>query len=476
MKRNVPVCAGVVAVLVGLSAGAEDTRAEAPAAGVTAASSERAPAVASLSAAPLVEATAAGGTAAAPQATPALAADATVRKPAEADEVHVPVSLTLLPNISTSGLHTGNVVNNFTVGLLATHAKRVEGLAMSLGANWVEAGLSGLQLAVGANVSRGPVTGGQFSVGGNVATGDFSGTQQAVGLNVVRGAVTGAQLAVGGNVAAGELKGAQFGVGANVAAGSLVGAQFAVGANIASGKVHGLQAAVGANVANELTGLQTSSGISYARHLDGAQLSLINVGGDVSGAQVGLLNVAGKVDGLQLGLVNVARESEGEAVGLLSFIGNGQANVQAWASDVAYTNVAVKFGGRHLHTLLTAGFNPGTTTHRRRYVLGAGFGLHLPAADRLFFDVDVLGSSVHTDHLFRDGDGKNVLGQLRLVAGYQVARRFALIGGVTGNTLVTWENGDTWKELGIGPEWQDVSDNGRTTVRVWPGVLLGVQL
>ncbi|RKH25115.1 hypothetical protein D7X75_30725, partial [Corallococcus sp. CA031C] len=82
----------------------------------------------------------------------------------------------------------------------------------------------------------------------------------------------------------------------------------------------------------------------------------------------------------------------------------------------------------------------------------------------------------HADNLFRDGDGLNVLAQLRLVAGWQVAKRFALIGGVTGNTLVTWDNGDRWEELGIGPEWRSVSDGGRTTVRVWPGVLLGVQL
>ncbi|RKH37349.1 LA_2272 family surface repeat-containing protein, partial [Corallococcus sicarius] len=251
--------------------------------------------------------------------------------------------------------------------------------------------------------------------------------------------------------------------------------QFSVGANIATGAMKGVQAAVGGNVASSFTGLQASTGLNYARGMEGAQLSLINVGGDVSGAQVGLVNIAGKMDGLQLGLINVARHSDGEALGILSFIGNGQANVQLWASDIAYTNVAVKFGSQHFHTLLTLGFNPGTHTHRRRYVAGAGFGTHLTKGS-LFFDLDVMGSSVHADNLFRDGDGTNVLGQLRLVAGWQVAKRFALIGGVVGNTLVTWDNGDRWEELGIGPEWRSTSDGGSTTVRVWPGVLLGVQL
>jgi hypothetical protein len=325
-------------------------------------------------------------------------------------------------------------------------------------------------------VARGEVDAGQFSVGGNVAGGPLTGGQFAVGGNVASGVMTGGQFAVGGNVAGGALMGGQFAVGANIAGAGGTGGQFAVGANIAAAPLRGLQAAAGINYAPSLTGLQASSGVNCAGHLDGAQLSLINVGGDVSGLQAGLVNVAGKVSGLQLGLINVARESQGEALGLLSFIGNGQANVQAWASDIAYTNAAVKFGGRHFHTLLTVGFNPGTRTHRRRYVGGAGFGAHLPVGQRLFFDLDVLGSGIHTDDLFSDEGGPNVLGQLRLVAGWQVARHFALIGGVTGNTLVTWDRGDRWEELGIGPQWRSVSDQGDTTVRVWPGVLLGVQI
>ncbi|RKG88000.1 hypothetical protein D7V97_42875, partial [Corallococcus sp. CA053C] len=287
--------------------------------------------------------------------------------------------------------------------------------------------------------------------------------------------MSGGQLSVGGNIAGGALSGGQFSVGANIAGAGGVGGQFTVGANIAAAPMKGVQAAVGGNVASSFTGLQASSGLNFARDMRGAQVSLLNVGGDVDGAQVGLVNVAGKMDGLQLGLINVAGHSDGEALGLLSFIGNGQANVQLWASDIAYTNVAAKFGSEHFHTLLTLGFNPGTDTHRRRYVAGLGFGTHIPKGP-LFFDLDLVGSTVHADNLFRDGDGMNVLGQLRLVAGWQVAKRFALIGGVVGNTLVTWDNGDRWMELGIGPEWRSSADRGRTNVRVWPGVLLGVQL
>lgn len=456
MKRKASVCAGVMAAVVAFSAGAEEAKVDAaPDAGV-----ETAP----LSSPPLVD-VATAGSAAAPSA---------VKATEETGEVHVPFSLSVLPGLSTSGFRTGNVVNNISLGLLATHAKRVDGVAVALGANWVDAGMSGGQFAVGANVSKGPVSGGQFAVGLNVSGGNLLGIQSSVGSNVVRGMMEGAQLGVGGNLVAGAVRGVQAGVGVNVATAGLLGAQLSVGANIAAGPVRGLQATSGINIAGEMTGAQLSSGVSYARHLSGAQLSLINVVGQVDGAQVGLVNVAGTVKGAQLGLLNFAGHTEGEAVGLLSFIGNGQHHVQVWASDVSLTNVGLKLGGRHLYTLLTAGFTPPRAGERRRYTLGAGLGGHIPAG-RFFVDIDVLGSNLHSGSLFGEAS-QHILGQLRLMGGVQLARRFALFAGVSANTLVTWDGSDRWDDVGIGPQWRELADGGRTTVRTWPGVLAGVQL
>jgi hypothetical protein len=196
------------------------------------------------------------------------------------------------------------------------------------------------------------------------------------------------------------------------------------------------------------------------------------VGGDVHGAQVGLVNVASQVRGLQLGLINVASQAEGASVGLLSFIGNGQFHVQAWASDVALTNVALKFGGKYVHTLLTVGVQPGTDHSRRYFTVGLGLGGHIPL-ERFFVDIDAVASSLHDTRLFRASD--TLLGQLRLVGGFHLAPRFAVIAGVTGNALVSLR-GEPWTELGTGSsvEWERV--RGDTRVRVWPGVLLGIQL
>ncbi|MFP2896969.1 hypothetical protein [Corallococcus sp. 4LFB] len=477
MKRKVAVCVGVMVAVAAGAAGAEE-RTEAPdqrpasvqeAPSPEVAADQSAPVVAvpvpALSPAPLVEA-ATGG-------EPVKAA-AVAQQRSDTEELHVPAVLMAMPHVSTAGTATERVVTTFALGALGTHAKRVDGLALSLGANWVGE-LSGAQLALGPTWCAAPRPARSSPWAATVVTGDRGGHPVRGGPQRGEGHGGGGAVRRGpATWRAARCPAASSSVGANIA-GSGAWRPVAVGANIATAPFKGVQAAAGANIAPSLSGLQASSGLNYAGRMEGAQLSLLNIGGDVSGAQVGLVNIAGKADGLQLGLINVARESQGEAVGLLSFIGNGQANVQLWASDVAYTNIAVKFGGRHFHTLLTLGFNPGTDTHRRRYVGGAGFGAHIPAGP-LFFDLDVIGSSVHADNLFRDGDGLNVLGQLRLVAGWQVAKRFALIGGVTGNTLVTWDHGDRWEELGIGPEWRSVSDGGRTTVRVWPGVLLGVQL
>lgn len=476
MNRKVSVCAGMMAAVVAFSASAEEASVDWPgvarelAAPPLVAAAEQPVSPTSAAGAPVVDAAVGGEVSAAPSAQE----PAETKSEADANEVHIPFSLTLVPGLSTSGFHTGNVVNNVSIGLVATHAKRVDGLAMSLAGNWVgEGGLSGAQLAVGANVARGPVTGAQFSVGANVAGADLLGLQSTVGVNVVRGDVEGAQLAVGGNIASGAVNGAQMGVGVNIARKGLLGAQLGVGANIAAGRVHGLQASAGLNVAGQMTGLQMSSGVSYARSLSGAQLSIINVGGEVDGAQVGIVNIASTVTGTQVGILNVARELDGEAVGILSFVGGGQAHVQAWASDVALTNVGVKLGGRHIYSLLTVGYSPSLNEDRRRYVMGAGLGGHIPAG-RFFVDVDLVGSTIHTKRLFEDTD--HVLGQLRLMAGWQVARHFAVFGGVTANTLVTWDDSDRWRELGIGPQWRHVADEGRTTVRMWPGLLAGVQI
>ncbi|MFY0563338.1 LA_2272 family surface repeat-containing protein [Archangium lansingense] len=354
-----------------------------------------------------------------------------------AQVVHKPFSVSLLPGISTNGFSSGNVVNNISVGMLATHAGRVDGLAMAMVGNWVDREMRGMELAVGANYA-----------------GQVQGTQMAVGLNVAGGAMRGWQSAAGVNVAAGEM----------------VGAQFAAGLNVASGKAWGLQAASGLNIAQELVGVQMSAGLSIAGNLQGAQLSVVNIGGDVSGAQVGIVNVGRRVKGLQLGLINVASEAD-SSIGLLSFVGNGQQHVQVWGSEMLMTNVALKLGGRTMHTLFTVGLRPGSESRQRLWATGLGVGGHIPVGP-FFVDVDVLASSLHTGG-FIEPTG-HLLGQLRVVAGWQPVKHFAIFGGLTANTLVSFEDEEVQgvDRFKLGR----VYDTDRVRVQTWPGLVAGLQI
>jgi hypothetical protein len=371
-------------------------------------------------------------------------------------ELYKPLSVTLVPPVGTNWPDSGRVANTFALGLLGAHAGRVDGLAAAFGATWVERRLTGAQAALGFNV----------------AGGDVQGLQVSLGANVGAARLHGLQASLGGNVAAGEATGAQASLGGNVAAAGVTGLQAAVGANVAAGRLRGLQASAGFNLATGegSAGLQASAGVNVARELAGAQLSLLNVGGDVTGAQVGLVNVARRVTGVQLGLVNVAGEVHGTPIGLLSFAGNGMFRVQGWTSDVAVANVGLKFGGRHLYTLLTAGYQPGGAD-TRRVVHGLGFGAHLPLG-AFWLEADVVGSSVRPS-FFAFRETRNVLAQTRLVAGFQLAERFGVFAGATANAFVNFRGRDY---AGLGSRYALTEENPGATVRYWPGFVAGVQI
>jgi hypothetical protein len=458
MKLERSVCAGVMAALVSFSAGAEQPAPESPPSTLVEVSQQapapqapvqQAPAQdtpvqqAPVQQAPAQEASvqqAPVAQAPVQQQAPVVQAPVqeVVAQRAPEQETRVPVSLSLLPGLSNNGFSSGNVVNNLSIGIIATHAGRVDGLAVAMAGNWVVREMSGAELALGANYA---------------------------------GQVKGAQMAVGLNVAGGAMHGWQAAVGANVAAGEMVGAQFSSGVNIAAGKARGLQAATGLNIAPDMVGVQASSGLNLARRLEGAQLSLLNVGGDVSGAQVGILNIARRMKGLQIGLVNVAGEADGLNLGLLNFVGNGQHHVQVWVSDMAMTNVALKLGGKYFHTLFTVGLRPSRDNQERLWAAGLGLGAHIPAG-LLFIDVDALASGMHEGR-FIDSNN-HLLAQLRLVAGFQPFKHFALFGGVTANTLVSFD-GQELKGMDRFGEGQVFhSDDAR--VQVWPGLVAGIQI
>ncbi len=184
----------------------------------------------------------------------------------------------------------------------------------------------------------------------------------------------GVQLAGSFNFAGGDVDGFQVAGGANFA-GDVRGGQIAGAINIARGPVRGFQAAALLNLGGDLAG---------------AQVGMLNVAARLDGAQLGLVNVAGASEGLQLGLINVATGPEAETFGLLSFVQNGYNHLEFWLSDSTMASAGIKFGGRHMYTILAVGYG---YQRRDAWEAAMGWGLHFNLGGRFYLDTDALFGS-----------------------------------------------------------------------------------
>jgi hypothetical protein len=365
-------------------------------------------------------------------------------------------------------------VRGFAFGFVGDRVGRLSsGLQLSLGANIIDRGLVGAQITVGANVVGGPGRGLQLSVGGNYVRGPFHGAQIATGLNIVRSDVSGAQIATGLNLAGGRISGLQVASGANIARDDSRGAQIAAGVNL----VHAIR------------GAQIAGGVNLAGTAEGAQIAPINLASNTNGLQLGVVNLASHGRGLSFGVINLAREHDGETFGLLNLIGNGIHSVAAYATDTMLGNLELKLGSRHLYTGFQFAYQPGndlaTGQERfeyssRRWGFGLGIGYRQPlSAGRLRF-LEVEASALNVRSSFRssafgfesDGD-RPMLASLRALLGIGIAGNVSAIVGISANTAIAWGGRDL--DIGSGL-LQATQHSGETTVREYPGVVLGLQM
>lgn len=324
------------------------------------------------------------------------------------------VNVSLVPWLATNDLLGGQVDNHVSFGLVAARAHRVDGVAFSTVANWVDTDVYGVQVGGALNVARG----------------DQRGLAIAGALNVGGGEARGGQVAGAANVNVGHVRGGQIGGAFNYAGG--------------------------------LSGFQIAGAANVAGTLHGAQLSVVNVGGDVSGMQFGVVNIASRVRGLQLGVINVGGEVDGASVGLLSFVRNGQLHAEAWSSDVSFANVGVKFGSKHAYTLLFAGANNRVENHG--WSLGAALGAHIPF-ERFFIDTDIGAQNFYGNNLRAQSTS---LFHLRVMAGVPITGRLAVIVGPSLNMATTFEG-----PLGSAPTFMPTF--GSENFRFWPGLQAGLR-
>lgn len=113
-------------------------------------------------------------------------------------------------------------------------------------------------------------------------------------------------------------------------------------------------------------------------------------GGPVTGAQVGLVNVAlGTVAGTQVGVINIAERYESDApAGLLNLVRQGQLHLDLWTSDIFLSNVGVRFGSKHVYTLVAFGAQSALDGRLARSGYTAGVGSRFSVSEDNWAAID----------------------------------------------------------------------------------------
>ncbi len=399
-------------------------------------------------------------------------------------DLHLPMTISLIPWISTVGFQDSNrnITTNLSLNIIAGYHTKLDGLELggmlnikgveARGAQFAGVGnivggvVDGFQIAGGLNAVGRNVEGFQISGGLNATGGDLNGFQ-AAGLNAIGGSVRGFQAAGGGNFAAHNLQGLQITPGVNLVGRNVLGRslQAAAGVNIA-GNLEGTQLSAAANIA---LGWDQKANMPYA----GTQIGLANIALGGIGTQIGVLNIAGHVSTAQVGLLNVSGRMSGIPLGLISFVKDNPLHLQLWGSDTEVANLGIRIGSRYVYSLLMVGSYPHDDLGR--WSSGFGIGGHIPLSRRFFLNVDFITRQVgYTDGSEEETwwyDEHTVLNKLRLGFGWEQHKWFSVFGGVSLNFLVS----DRWDTSDFGFGFDRVYRSDDITARIWPGFFAGVQ-
>ncbi|ACT94046.1 STN and carboxypeptidase regulatory-like domain-containing protein [Dyadobacter fermentans] len=133
------------------------------------------------------------------------------------DTLYAPFQASVLPFLGTNHGLSGNIVNEYSVNLIAGYSLGVSKFEVGSLINVVRGNVTGFQLAGVSNVVGNNVTGFQYANVLNMTLGNFKGFQGTHLLNYIGRNLTGFQVAGVGNVVVGELHGYQFSAGYNYA-------------------------------------------------------------------------------------------------------------------------------------------------------------------------------------------------------------------------------------------------------------------
>lgn len=382
--------------------------------------------------------------------------------------------------LGTNGLNSWNVTNRFSVNLLAGYAGGVNGVEFS--------GLG--------SVLKKTMRGAQFNGLGSIVIEKTKGVQCSGLFNIGIGQIKAAQFAGLLNMCLDTVKAAQFAGLANISGGPMKGFQAAGLVNISAGHVKGFQVSGLANVNADTTrGFQLSGLVNYAPGTRVTQVSgLVNVvpgnnkglqigglanisTGRLSGTQIaGFFNYAGKLKGVQIGVINYVDSLEkGVPIGFLSFVKNGYTAFEIGATETLFGVISFKTGIRQFYNILSVG--GGYRDGFSLFAWGYGLGTFIPVSNKVGLSVDGICYQVNEGEWFTRR--LNLLNKLNINASWQIARHFAIYGGLSWNVTVsdiTDEYGDLVYPHVAPFSVFDKTYDEHLNVRMYPGVSAGIRL
>ena len=394
----------------------------------------------------------------------------------------------LFPSASINEAFDGPIRNNVSLGIFGTKQDKLKGFGASLFFNRQDDEMLGMTASYGLNLSLRRTKGFQAAMLMNYSGDDMDGFQAAALYNHVGGRSRGVQASAIANVTVGDFSGAQLATISSVTAGNFKGLQLSI-ASVAVGETKGVQAGLGTYSKNVEGGQLGLLNLQNGESLKGFQWGLVDLSisetsygpqfglfnlttGSHKGVQAGLLNVAtSKVKGAQIGLFNYAEEADAP-IGLISIVKNGMLHGNFWTSDTALINAGLKFGGKYVYNIVSAGIQP--TADSFTMSLGWGIGGHAPIHEKWFIDSDLM---FHRQSRMSDFNDFAMVNKLRVMAGWQLSDDVALLFGPTLNVIITEaKNIDAGDVSFISDLKTERFDNNRRAVSVMPGFMAGIQI
>ncbi|MDD5152265.1 MAG: hypothetical protein PHC28_17620, partial [Flavobacterium sp.] len=159
-----------------------------------------------------------------------------------------------------------------------------------------------------------------------------------------------------------------------------------------SGITKGIQYAGISNITDNFKGMQTSGILNIAKDFSGIQIS-------------GLFNKVKNLNGLQLSLINVVDSIEkGGAIGIINIIKKGgYQEFEISASDYQNIGISYKSGGKHIYSIITAGYN---FTPKELMIYGLGIGTIMDITPKWKFRPELVWST-YSDKSFKNQPNTN---------------------------------------------------------------------